>query len=290
MRRFCTALISVCVVVVLPLLFINDTAVSSILNTEASPWLLFMGKLHPVFLHLPIGIFVYIGCCEFLVIVSRGKFRIDITPALFLGSATSVIATVFGYFLFVTGDYAVSELMDEHKRDGIIFTLLALITLLTKVYSLKRGAKKIWVRCYSILITITLIVLVSASHHGGEISHGSLFEGISKDSKEVLPAHDLVSYESVVKPILAEKCESCHGEEKQKGGLRVDSLELMLEGGDQGPSVVPGDLENSLLISCLYLPLDDDLRMPPESKPQLTSEEIMILEHWVRSGAPVSYK
>ena len=66
----------------------------------------------------------------------------------------------------------------------------------------------------------------------------------------------------------------------------MDSYAALIKGGEYEVCLLPGDLEKSTMISFLHLPLDDDLRMPPEGKPQLTEEEITILEWWVKEGAP----
>ena len=55
-------------------------------------------------------------------------------------------------------------------------------------------------------------------------------------------------FEQNVRPLLAEKCYSCHGDKKQKGGLRLDSIEAILKGGESGPAVVPGKPNESLLV------------------------------------------
>src|SRR5947209_3293224 len=62
------------------------------------------------------------------------------------------------------------------------------------------------------------------------------------------PAAGKVSFETDVKPVLAGQCFKCHGPEKQKGGLRLDSRAAALEGGNSGPAVVPGKSEKSKLI------------------------------------------
>ena len=95
---------------------------------------------------------------------------------------------------------------------------------------------------------------------------------------------DPVLYKDLVAPVLAAKCAGCHGEEKQKGKLRLDSLEAILAGSD-GENVVPGDPAASLFIERIHLPLDDDDHMPPEDKEQLTANEIKLLEFWIKSGA-----
>ena len=58
-------------------------------------------------------------------------------------------------------------------------------------------------------------------------------------------------FESRIRPLLSEKCWSCHGQDKQQGGLRLDSRQAMLDGGDRGPAIEPGDPENSLLVTAV---------------------------------------
>ncbi|HKI19531.1 MAG TPA: c-type cytochrome domain-containing protein, partial [Isosphaeraceae bacterium] len=58
-------------------------------------------------------------------------------------------------------------------------------------------------------------------------------------------------FEQNVRPLLAENCYSCHGDKKQKGGLRLDSLQAILKGGESGPAVVPAKPEDSLLVEAI---------------------------------------
>ncbi|MEO6740273.1 MAG: PSD1 and planctomycete cytochrome C domain-containing protein [Chthoniobacteraceae bacterium] len=90
-------------------------------------------------------------------------------------------------------------------------------------------------------------------------------------------------FESRIRPLLVKRCYECHGEKKQKGGLRLDSKAGWQKGGDSGAVIVPGDPEASLLIKAVRY-ADKDLQMPP--KRQLVPEEISVLEHWVKIGAP----
>lgn len=92
-------------------------------------------------------------------------------------------------------------------------------------------------------------------------------------------------YGDLVAPILTAKCAGCHGADKQKGKLRVDSLEAILKGGDEGASVVAGKVAESPLLQRVNLPLADDEHMPPEDKEQLTAEETAVLAFWIGSGA-----
>jgi cytochrome c553 len=89
-------------------------------------------------------------------------------------------------------------------------------------------------------------------------------------------------FENKVRPLLAEHCISCHGPQKQKGGLRLDSRETLLQGGDLGPAVVPGKPAESLLLKAVGY-ADESLRMPPRGK--LTDRQIADLTQWVTDGA-----
>src|SRR5262245_7339113 len=90
-------------------------------------------------------------------------------------------------------------------------------------------------------------------------------------------------FESKVRPLLAENCFQCHGEKKQRGSLRLDSLATILEGGDQGPAIVPGHPEKSLLVKAISH-TDPDFKMPPTKK--LSREQIADLTNWIKLGAP----
>ena len=86
-----------------------------------------------------------------------------------------------------------------------------------------------------------------------------------------------------VKPLLDLRCVSCHGPDKQKGGLRLDSRAAALKGGDSGPGLVPGKPGESLFLQAV-LHAKPDLEMPPKEK--LTAADIAVLERWVADGAP----
>ncbi len=95
----------------------------------------------------------------------------------------------------------------------------------------------------------------------------------------------VVFFENEVRPLLVKHCYECHSEEsgKQKGGLLLDRRQGWQEGGDAGPTLIPGQVEKSLLIHSLRY-LDEDLQMPPKSR--LPDAEIAVFEKWVAMGAP----
>jgi mono/diheme cytochrome c family protein len=88
-----------------------------------------------------------------------------------------------------------------------------------------------------------------------------------------------------IQPLLNDYCVSCHGPERTRAGLRLDSYEALVTGGDSGPALVAGKSADSPLILRLHLPVDDDEHMPPKTKPQPTEPEVALLAWWIDQGA-----
>ncbi|HIE99830.1 MAG TPA: DUF1553 domain-containing protein [Fuerstia sp.] len=86
-------------------------------------------------------------------------------------------------------------------------------------------------------------------------------------------------FETQVRPLLHSRCVKCHGENEQKGGLRLDSLESLLKGGESGPAAVTGTPADSLLLEAVRY---ESFEMPPD-KP-LSEDEIADLETWIKNG------
>ena len=93
---------------------------------------------------------------------------------------------------------------------------------------------------------------------------------------------DAEFFEKQVRPILVEHCLSCHGPRKQMSGLRLDSRAALLQGGDNGPAVRPGDPEQSPLIHAIRH--QGERKMPPKTK--LKPAQVAVLTHWVKAGVP----
>ncbi len=94
---------------------------------------------------------------------------------------------------------------------------------------------------------------------------------------------DVEFFEAKVRPVLAENCFKCHAGAKRKAGLSLESRDGLLKGGDNGPAIVPGAPEKSLLLRAVGYE-DPDLRMPPRGK--LPAEVLADLAEWVKRGAP----
>ena len=89
-------------------------------------------------------------------------------------------------------------------------------------------------------------------------------------------------FEAKVRPLLISKCLECHGTEKPKAGLRLDSREAILAGGESGPAAIAGKPDESLLVEVISY--RNTVQMPPKSK--LADAEIATLTDWVRRGLP----
>lgn len=116
---------------------------------------------------------------------------------------------------------------------------------------------------------------------------GSLAFAADVDLSKLPPAATTkgLTFDKDIKPLFEKSCFKCHGAEKQKGKMRVDSLEATLKGGENGESVVKGDsLKSSLIVAVSGL--DPDMAMPPEGKGQpLTKEQVGIVRAWIDQGA-----
>jgi mono/diheme cytochrome c family protein len=113
---------------------------------------------------------------------------------------------------------------------------------------------------------------------------GALKRTAVEESELPVPVKKPVKYFGDVHPILTEHCVSCHGPEKQKGGLRLDSREAALAGGSgYGPALTPGkSAESPLLLFAAHL--EPEMEMPPK-KPMLAPEQLSTLRTWIDQGA-----
>jgi hypothetical protein len=88
-----------------------------------------------------------------------------------------------------------------------------------------------------------------------------------------------------VAPILDRHCVTCHGPEKKKAGLRLDSFEHIMKGAESGDVIKPGNVKGSEFFRRITLPVTDEEVMPSDGKPLLSADEIKIIELWIASGA-----
>ena len=134
-----------------------------------------------------------------------------------------------------------------------------------------------------LLILTATMALALGAHADGKKS--------TVDTSKLPPAADKpgVTYASDIKVILEKSCTKCHGAEKQKGKLRLDSLAGALKGGEEGKIIEPGDSAKSTMVHSIAQLGDEDFWMPPKENkakiPPLTKEQIGLIRAWIDQGA-----
>ena len=105
----------------------------------------------------------------------------------------------------------------------------------------------------------------------------------SLSSASETDAQSTAFFENQIRPLLVRRCLRCHGGEKTRRGLRVDSRQALVNGGKSGAAVLPGRPDDSLLIQAVRY-VQGGPQMPPSGK--LAGDEIELLARWVKAGAP----
>jgi uncharacterized membrane protein len=211
----------------------------------------FIGRFHPVFVHLPIGILLLACLFQWLMIKERfAALQPAIPVTLFWGMISAIASCISGYLLSTTGDYD-AQLVSRHQWLGISVAVVSLVLFLMHKRSVSGRTARIVSLVLFLLITVT-------GHLGGSLTHGSTYltEGLNAGAADKKGAaippipniQEAVVYNDMVKPLLEARCYSCHGPNKKKGKLRLDTEEFILKGGESGKTIIAGDAEASELI------------------------------------------
>lgn len=249
----------------------------------------FLGQLHPLLIHFPIGILLMAIGLHFFQIISKKDFNSAISILILIGSILAGISCLAGWLLASSGDYN-NEIVFFHRWSGIATFMLAL-------------ASYFWIRYRTYLFATLLILIIVTGHYGSILTYGEGYflkptaeSPVLMQTKNTRPIkieypHGetkayFYPYEDQIVPILKSKCYSCHSIQKKKGGLRLDSEFFIRKGGKNGRILIPGNSLKSHLYAYLVKPEDDDLHMPPTGKKQMTLLEIQFIEKWISTGAP----
>jgi uncharacterized membrane protein len=254
----------------------------------------FIGHLHPVIVHLPIGILLLGVLMMVYEYYSKVDLQLPISFAFLVGSISAVMACIAGWILSNSGEYD-TLLVQKHQWTGISTAAIGLLAYLLKQYR----------KLLAILLTLLIII---TGHFGGTLTHGENYlfnsnensntittDTLETESKNItqtisngrdsltIETHNV--YKEQIAPLLKLRCYNCHSAIKQKNGLRLDAAAYIKKGGKNGRILVAGNPFKSPLYANLLLPLDDEKHMPPKGKHQLSQNEILIIERWIKSGA-----
>ncbi len=254
----------------------------------------FIGHLHPLLVHLPIGILLIALLLQWLSRKEKYKTLQSAVPiTLLCGTISALLSCITGYVLSTTDDYD-KTLVTWHMWMGMGVALVSFM-LYAKEKNPQFAVNK------KLLAIVLLVLIFITGHLGGSLTHGSDYltkplAGIfSNDTssatiKPVPNVQEAMVYSNVIKPILETKCYSCHGPDKQKGGLRMDDSLKLMKGGKDGIVIEPGHADKSKMIKNILLPRDDDDHMPPKEKAQLSASQVALLHWWIDNGAALDKK
>jgi uncharacterized membrane protein len=241
----------------------------------ASPWLEVFGRLHPVVLHVPLGLLVALGVLEFgALLLRRPVPRGSVLALACVCALTAVLAALSGLALAAEPGYE-GDGVGNHEIAGIV--LGSLCVLCAPLAFLARRLP------FRIVLALALGAALPAGHLGGELSHG---EGFVLAPLAALPPANATEFERTIAPILRRSCTKCHNPDKLKGELDLTTRKGIEKGGESGDTLVPGKPDDSDLLKRPLLPEDDDDAMPPTGKrPRPTPEELATLRAWIAAGA-----
>lgn len=270
----------------------------------SSDIILFFGRFHPLFLHLPIGFLAMAFLMEF--ISKREKFsylRPAVGFVLALGALSALVTAILGLMLAQEGGYG-EDLLFIHQWAGILLVVLAFTSWFLFVRKTKHPTVQMN-RAYFTSLSLMMVFMAGAGHYGGSLTHGANYltqhlpDGIkklagipveNKGPQLIENLDEAVVYTEIVHPIMEIRCNSCHNASKKKGELQMHTMEALLKGGENGPIFKAGSAEESEMIKRLHLPENHDDHMPPSGKSQLTDDQVLLLEWWINEGAPFDKK
>lgn len=265
-------------------------------------WVLqLMGRFHPLLVHFPVGLLVVALFFECLTIGGkRPGLREGITWMIYIGTLSAVLSALSGWFLKTQEDYS-GQIVNYHQYLGIATAVLASITLFLLRKTAKEKIPNFLLYRSSLVLTVTAVTI--AGHLGASLTHGTDFltevlpwnKEVYDNTKTTALLQELKTTDAMsiaqqdklnleVRAILAHNCYQCHGENKQKGGLILDSKTGVFQGGESGVVVVPNQPEASELYKRIILPPDHEDVMPKKGK-VLKKDEIALVKLWIEKGA-----
>ena len=279
---------------------------------------LFLGRFHPLLVHFPIVLLLLAGALELRGWWARratGGQELDPETAtarrslparaettgllLALGGVSAALSAAGGYLLGESGGYGGPTFL-WHQRLGIAVAIGAALTWAGWIAARRSRRRGLTTSVYRVLLAATVIAVGIASHLGATLTHGEgyLTEhappamrgwlarwSATGSASGVARAEQAVAYATVVQPILEKRCVSCHGPITAKGRLRLDTLQGIRKGGEDGPVIVPGRASASEMVRRIWLPPSHKDAMPPGARNALPAAEAAVIRWWIDQGA-----
>jgi uncharacterized membrane protein len=256
-------------------------------------WDIFIGRFHPLLVHLPIGIFILGYVFEIFHQYGYHKLiesRKTVIVTYIIGLLFGLFAAITGWLLSFSNDYGI-ESLSNHKLLGIMTLVVMLLVI---IYQVKGPSTKGKLKLLS--STFAIILTGITGHLGGNLTHGDSYlteygpamlmpnnnlsvidlSSVNPDSVEI--------YSGIIKPIIDKKCIACHNSQDFRGGLIIDNHSNLFKDANHDTPIVAGDPDKSELLKRVSLPLTHEKFMPPRAG-GFSYTEIQILRYWIENGA-----
>lgn len=264
----------------------------------------FLGRLHPLVVHFPIGLLVIALALELLTLNKKNQeLRSGINLLLIIGAFSAIAAVIFGWLLKSQDQYS-GNVLTIHQWSGIATAILAAAAVILHRLMIRHNRRHL-LKTYRAILIFTVLGVTVAGHYGASLTHGSDFltsvlpwnndfprnpdfdiTQFSNDgTAQALNVNQIADLNLEVRSIFAHNCYKCHSSEKMKGELRLDKKVFVMKGGESGDVISPGHPEESEMIRRLLLPREDEESMPSKGK-TLSEKEIATLQLWIKVGAP----
>lgn len=254
----------------------------------------FIGRFHPLFVHLPIGFLIAAGVFEYYARKRRyQKLDTAVEFSLFLGASFAILSCISGWLLANRGAY-IEQSLFLHRWLGIAVAVLAAVAWLVKTRRLALSRTML-----SALMWTMIVGIFATGHFGGNMTHGDDYlteyaPGFVKrllghDKKEGAlqsygPVDSIKAYADLIQPVFESQCWKCHQPDNALGGLDMTTKTTFLKGGDHGKVLESGAAYESELFERITLPVSDRKSMPPTGL-ALSYQSTRLIEWWIDAGA-----
>lgn len=239
-------------------------------------WVAFAGRLHPVVLHLPIGLVAGLVLIEIASMFSKATALRGLRAVFLWATVASAAAAAATGWLLGEQGYSGATL-GWHRWLGISMAGALLVMAIFDLAG-RAGFRRL-------MLVIVLGLMTVTGHLGGTMTHGEGFLGAYAPAwaRPILGAPAVAppsggGEASIIIATLADRCYKCHGSSTQKGGLRLDDADGLMS------VVEAGDAPGSELFRRITLAAGDADRMPPEGE-GVSDEAIVAILHWINGGA-----
>src|SRR5690606_2588138 len=232
----------------------------------------FLGRMHPMLVHFPVSLLLIAALMELLTFRRfQSQLRTGINWLVFIGNSSAVIAALCGWLLAWSGEYG-GDTFNAHQWAGTATAVLGALAGLL-LWAVVRKKRPAFLKAYQVALFLSSVGVFLAGHYGGSLTHGQGYLlGVTPWGGEnerlaaalggtptnvawqafaqldTLDEQQEAQLNMAVRTVLAHRCFQCHSSDKTEGKLRLDQREFVFQGGESGPAIQPGDVDNSELV------------------------------------------